>query len=316
MGQTAFIYHPDYELHDTGSSHPETKSRARIIFDFIKKSDLTQELAWLEPAPVKLPWIEKNHSVDYIHHVETTCRSGEILIDQGDTRACPASYDIARLAAGAAIKGVDSVLNDGYQNAFCCCRPPGHHALHSSAMGFCFFNNIAIAARYAQEKYGINKILIIDWDVHHGNGTQDSFYEDPSIFFFSTHQYPFYPGSGAAEDSGSGPGVGYTLNVPMQAGANIGSYKNAFINLLSPAAEKFRPDLILISAGFDAHRDDPLAAIYLEDEDFGELTTLVKDIAEKLCHGRVVSVLEGGYHLSALPRSVYQHLKILKTAAH
>ena len=183
-------------------------------------------------------------------------------------------------------------------------------------MGFCFFNNIAIAARYAQEEYGINKILIVDWDVHHGNGTEDSFYEEPTVFFFSTHQYPFYPGTGAAEDTGAGPGLGFTLNVPMRAGANIDNYKKAFIELLTPAAEKFHPDLILISAGFDAHRDDPLAAIYLEDDDFGELTTLVKDVAIDLCRGRVVSVLEGGYNLSALPRSVYQHLNILKSASH
>lgn len=314
--QTAFIYHPDFELHDTGSSHPETKSRARILFDFMKKSDLVDQLAWLEPEPADLKWIKNNHDYDYIHHLETSCLSGENIIDQGNTRACPASFEIARLAAGAAIQGVDSVLNNNYQNAFCCCRPPGHHALYNSAMGFCFFNNVAIAARYAQEKYRIKKILIIDWDVHHGNGTQNSFYEDSSVFFFSTHQYPFYPGTGAAEDTGAGAGIEYTLNVPMRAGANIENYKNAFIHSLTPAAEKFHPELILISAGFDAHRNDPLAAISLEDEDFGELTTLVKDIANNLCQGRIVSVLEGGYNLSALPRSVYQHLNILKTASH
>ncbi len=313
MAQTAVIYHPDYELHDTGSSHPETRSRARVIYDFIKKSDIEDELAWLEPEPIDLRWIKNNHRLDYINHVENTCLSGESIIDQGDTRACPASFEIARLAAGAAIKGVDSVLNNDYQNAFCCCRPPGHHALHRSAMGFCFFNNIAIAARYAQENYAINKILIIDWDVHHGNGTQDSFYEDSSVFFFSTHQYPFYPGTGAAEEKGAGTGLGYTLNIPMRAGANIESYRHAFNHSLAPAAENFRPELILISAGFDAHQEDPLAAISLEDEDFGELTALIKDIADRFCHGRIVSILEGGYNLSALPRSVYQHLNILKS---
>ena len=312
MSQTALIYHPDFELHNTGNSHPEKRNRSKIIYDYIKKSAISHELAWFEPGPIDLRWVKKNHSIDYINYVKNTCLLGDNTIDHGDTRVCPKTFEIACLAASAAIKGVDTVMNDNCQNAFCCCRPPGHHALHSSAMGFCFFNNIAIAARYAQEKYALNKILIIDWDVHHGNGTQASFYNDPSVFFFSAHQYPFYPGSGSSEEKGVGHGMGYTLNVPMPAGASIKHYRRAFNLSLTPTAYKFRPDLILISAGFDAHRDDPLATISLKNEDFGELTYLVKDIAEHFCHGRIVSVLEGGYNLSALPRSVYQHINALK----
>ncbi len=311
MAQTAFIYHPDFELHDTGISHPETKTRARIVYEFIKNSDLSNAIAWIEPEPAEVRWIETNHSVAYRKYVKNACASGELIIDQGDTRSCPESYLIARLAAGAALKGVDSVLKDGHHNAFCCSRPPGHHALHSAAMGFCFFNNIAIAARYAQIEYGLKNILIIDWDVHHGNGTQDSFYGDSTVFFFSTHQFPFYPGSGAASEIGSGSGTGFTLNAPISAGAGIERYKDAFINKLKPAAELFKPDLILISAGFDAHHNDPLAAINLEDEDYGELSAMVQEIAAKYCQGRLVSILEGGYDLEALPRSVYQHLRVL-----
>ena len=196
-------------------------------------------------------------------------------------------------------------------NAFVALRPPGHHALGERAMGFCLINHVAVAARYVQKKYGLKRVLIIDWDVHHGNGTQDIFYTDPTVFYFSTHQWPYYPGTGAADDTGSGDGVGTTLNVPLSAGAGDGEVVRAFRHKLVPAAETFRPDFVFISAGFDAHEDDPLAHLRLTESGYAELTRIVKDIATRFADGRLVSLLEGGYDLSALSRSVDTHLRTL-----
>jgi len=312
MAQTAVIYHPDFELHDTGNSHPETRSRARIIYDFIKNSDINHELAWLKPEPVDLRWIKKIHGVDYINHVENACLSGENIIDQGDTKACPASFEIARLAAGAAIKGVDHVMNNEFKNAFCCCRPPGHHAEVDTALGFCLFNNIAILARYLQKQYGLDKIAIIDWDVHHGNGTQHAFEADPSVLYVSTHQYPFYPGTGAASEQGVGRGKGSVVNCPMPAGATDSLYRLAFAERIIPALERFAPEAILISAGFDAHAEDPLAEVQLSTDAFTWMTQQLLEVADRHAEGRVISLLEGGYNLSRLGECVATHLNELR----
>ena len=314
MGKTAFIYHPDYVLHDTGNFHPETSLRAKFIFEHMKSSRSVEFLDFKKPKAAATQWVEKIHAPDHLRFVEDACAQGKKIVDRGDTRCCPDSYRIALLAAGGALAAVDAVLRDNYRNAFSCARPPGHHARRGAAMGFCFFNNVAIAARYAQSEYGLKRILIVDWDVHHGNGTQESFYSDSTVLFFSTHQYPYYPGSGAAEESGLDLGEGYTINVPMAIGADIREYRKAFDEVLQPAAERFQPEIILLSAGFDAHSDDPLAGINLHDRDFAELTKKLVALADKHCEGRIVSILEGGYNLRALARSVELHLSVLGNA--
>ncbi len=308
---TAFIYHRDYELHDTGPFHPEASGRTRIVSEYIRASDLAGNITFIEPLPADTRWIDLVHKPEYRREVKRACLSGQTVIDAGDTRVCSVSYDVALLSAGGGLAAVDAVLKNGCKNAFCCSRPPGHHARPAAAMGFCLFNNAAIATRYAQKRYGVEKVLIVDWDVHHGNGTQECFYEDASVLFFSAHQYPFYPGSGAASETGSGSGKGFTLNVPMNAGAGIAEYREAFENVLKPAVEKFQPGLVIISAGFDAHREDPLASINLDDADYAELTRKVKTMADEFCGGRVVSLLEGGYNLKVLERSIYLHLQVL-----
>jgi acetoin utilization deacetylase AcuC-like enzyme len=315
MFKTAFIYHQDYLLHDTGSLHPERSDRLKSIVTYLQSTNLAEKLKWIKPGTDVInhvsTWIEKNHSKDYIEFVKKACESGREVLDFGDTHVCKDSYRIALLAVGGVLLAVDEIAAGKVKNAFCAVRPPGHHARYDSAMGFCLFNNIAIAARYAQEKYNLRKILIVDWDVHHGNGTQESFYGDNSIFYFSTHQYPYYPGTGSLNEIGVGEGKGFTLNMPLRAGSGDSEYIDIFKNKLVPSADNFKPDFIMISAGFDAHKDDPLAGMELSDEGYVELTKIIKEIAEKYCQGRILSVLEGGYNLDALARSIYKHIEIL-----
>jgi acetoin utilization deacetylase AcuC-like enzyme len=221
------------------------------------------------------------------------------------------SYDVARLAAGAAIAGVDEVMKAEGETAFALVRPPGHHATPGRAMGFCLFNNAAIAARYAQSRYGVETILIVDWDVHHGNGTQDIFYSDASVFYFSTHQYPFYPGTGSSGERGAGKGEGYTLNIPLSEGTGAPAHREAFAAGIKQIEKHFHPDLVIVSAGFDARRGDPLGGLMLEDRDFSEMTKTVMGVAERYGAGRVVSILEGGYNLNLLGGTVRSHLAAL-----
>lgn len=228
-----------------------------------------------------------------------------------DTWVSPRSYEVARLAVGGVLAAVDAVMEGRAHNAFAAVRPPGHHALPERAMGFCLFHNVAIGARYAQGRYGLRRALIIDWDVRHGNGTQEIFYEDPEVLYFSTHQYPHYPGTGAAGETGEGRGIGTTLNVPLQAGSGDPEILKAFREKLLPAAKGFRPDFIFISAGFDAHREDPLGGLAVSTGGFSRLTELVRGIAEEECGGRLVSALEGAYTLSSLSASVAAHLLAL-----
>jgi len=215
------------------------------------------------------------------------------------------------MAAGGVLRAVDAIMAGQAANAFCAVRPPGHHALESKAMGFCIFNNVAIGARYVQGKYKLPRVLIVDWDVHHGNGTEAEFYDDPNVLYFSVHQYPFYPGTGAESDRGRGEGLGSTINVPLPAGSGGGVYLEAFEKVLRPAAMEFRPDFVFISAGFDAHRHDLLGGMDLTAEGFAELTEVVMEIAEKCCEGRLVSVLEGGYNIEALAACVEAHIRVL-----
>jgi len=222
-----------------------------------------------------------------------------------------ASYEEARRAAGGGLTVLDAMMAGRVRNGFCAVRPPGHHAERDRAMGFCLFNNIAVTARYAQARHDLKNVLIVDWDVHHGNGTQNTFYADPTVFYFSIHQYPHYPGSGAADQTGRGEGEGRTLNVPLPAGCDDKAYREALVDRLIPAMESFPPDLILISAGFDAHRDDPLAGMMVTDEGFGGMTKLLVALAEERCGGRLLSFLEGGYSLEGLKGAVRMHLRAL-----
>jgi acetoin utilization deacetylase AcuC-like enzyme len=253
-------------------------------------------------------WIGQIHAPAYVEALKRRApTAGQVSLDP-DTAISPGSIPAAYLAAGGAIAGVDAIASGTVDHVFCAVRPPGHHAEHDRAMGFCLFNNVAIAARYAQQRYKLSRVLIVDWDVHHGNGTQHTFYRDGSVLFFSTHQYPHYPGTGRAEETGEGAGKGLTINVPMAAGQGNDAYREVFESRLRPAAEAFKPDFIIISAGFDAHRDDPLAGMDLTEDGYAELTRLVLDLAKRHSGGRVLSCLEGGYALTALAASVERHL--------
>jgi acetoin utilization deacetylase AcuC-like enzyme len=245
-----------------------------------------------------------------IHHIESLCRHGETCVD-ADTRISPESFEVARFAAGAAMAAVDAAMGEEGGRAFALSRPPGHHATITTSMGFCLFNNAAIGARYAQAKYGVERVLIIDWDVHHGNGTQDIFWNDPTVFYFSTHQYPYYPGTGSRDERGAGKGEGTTLNIPLAAGTAAREHRQAFSDALHEIERRFPPDLIIVSAGFDSRRGDPLGGLMLEDSDFAEMTKDVLRLAEKHGSGRVVGLLEGGYNLDLLGGSVKSHLTAL-----
>ncbi len=309
--QTAFAYDPRFLKHDTGLGHPESPDRLIASYNYLKEIPWFSKLLSVSPRAAEEDWIAKVHSPNYIARVEETCKSGLSIIDTPDVAISEDSFEIAKLAAGAALELADKIMEGKAQNGFALMRPPGHHAECQMAMGFCIFNSIAILARYLQKRHGLEKILILDWDVHHGNGTQHIFEEDASVFYMSLHQYPFYPGTGAATETGIGRGKGTTLNCPMRALSTDADYKKAFQKEILPSANNFKPDVVLISAGFDAHRSDPLANIKLSTEFFGWMSERVKEIAEKHSGGRIISLLEGGYNLDALPRSIAEHLKIL-----
>jgi len=313
-GTTGLVFDPIYRQHTTGPGHPERPERLHAILAALTDQPWAGEIRSLQPRQAAEDEILACHSQAYFDRAVRDIRAGRDVLTTGDTNICPASLDAALLAAGGAITAVDAVADATVHNAFCAVRPPGHHATGERGMGFCIFNNVAVAARYAQRARGLARILIIDWDVHHGNGTQDIFYDDPSVLFFSTHQSPLYPGTGAADETGAGPGQGATLNCPLPPGAGSDEILAAFHDSLLPAADRFAPDLVLISAGFDSHADDPLAALRLRDEDFAELTRLVLDIARRHAGGRCVSCLEGGYYLPALADAVAAHVAELVRA--
>jgi acetoin utilization deacetylase AcuC-like enzyme len=309
MKKTGYIFHNHYLLHDT-QRHPENAGRLRAIEEKLEHADIRPHLKFPEIRPATEEEIALVHEPGYIDSVRTACAEGARFLD-ADTAISAQSYEAARLSAGAGITAVDRILDGDCDNVFCAVRPPGHHAENARAMGFCLFNNVAIAAQYARLKKGLNRVFIFDWDVHHGNGTQNSFYTDPTVFYSSTHQYPFYPGTGAADETGSGDGLGATLNFPLRAHNGDAQYLDIVENKLLPAMYKFKPDLVILSAGFDAHADDPLAQMEVSTECYGEMTALIARAAGELCHGRIISMLEGGYNPDALADSVYIHLKNL-----
>ncbi len=307
---TGLVYHDDYLKHATPPWHPEQPERVAAVAEHLRQTGVCERTTAIEAVPAEVESIAEVHSPDYIQAVEETSRLGGLL-DAGDTPVCSDSYAVARLAVGGMLAAADAVMAGDVQNAFCVVRPPGHHARPAQGMGFCIFSNVAIAARHLQKRHGLERILIVDWDVHHGNGTQEAFYEDPTVLYFSVHRYGmFFPGSGSAEERGSGAGEGFTINVPLWAGAGGEDFLAAFNEELMPAAEEFRPEFVLISAGFDAHRDDPLGGMALATGDYGTLARVLGDIAEEHCGGRMVAALEGGYNLDALSASVAETLEV------
>lgn len=307
----AIFHHPDCLLHDTGGHHPERPERVSLAETALRQAPFADQLHWHQAEPVDARWIEAIHSSEYRHFIEDACLSGKSTVDMGETMICPDSYRVALLAAGGAVGAVDAVFREGYQSSFNLMRPPGHHASTEKAMGFCLFNNVAIAAQYAEETYGLERICIFDWDVHHGNGTQDIFYASPSVLFCSLHQLPLYPHSGEFHETGTGAGKGLTVNCPFANGSTMDQYLEVLQHDVLPAIEQFRPELFLVSAGFDAHRLDPLADIKLEAHDFYTLTHWIRQQAARYSRGRIVSLLEGGYHLEALSESVCEHVRAL-----
>ena len=314
MGKTGLVYDPRYLDHDMGAGHPESPNRLRAIIQQLGQSGMAARLTRIEPREAEDEWITQVHTPAYLSMLKTHApASGRVSLDP-DTSMSPGSLPAAYLAAGGALAAVDAIMNKQVEHVFCAVRPPGHHAEAGHAMGFCLFNNVAIAARYVQKKYGLTRVLIVDWDVHHGNGTQHSFEDDPSVLFFSTHQFPHYPGTGRESERGRGTGEGYTINVPMEAGEGDEEYRSVFQKSLVPAADDFKPDFVIISAGFDAHKDDPLASMGLTEEGYADLTGIVAGIAKRHACERILSSLEGGYNLTALAASVDRHIQALLAA--
>ncbi|MFM8284344.1 MAG: histone deacetylase [Planctomycetaceae bacterium] len=307
---TGIVLSARYREHLTGDGHPERPERVAVIEERLAADGLLPRLVRLEPRPAEDAALERVHPAGYLATVREDVAARDTL-STGDTAICPDSWTVARLAAGGLIGAVDAVCAGRVANAFALVRPPGHHATPSRGMGFCLLSNVALAARHAQAAHGVRRVLIADWDVHHGNGTQEVFEEDGSVLFFDTHQHPLYPGTGLAHERGRGAGEGLTINCPFPAGAGRDEVVAAFRERLVPAADAFRPELVLVSAGFDSRVGDPLGSFRLTDDDFAELTAIVRGIAAKHCGGRIVSSLEGGYALEGLASAAAAHVRTL-----
>ncbi len=304
--KTGLITSDTYQNHNTGDGHPEKIDRVTVVIDNFKKLD-NKKLIWKKPNKFENSFLIKTHTSNYIDQVNKSFpKKGYNFLD-GDTIVSPGSKDASKDAVGSIITAIDGVQNKEFKNAFCAVRPPGHHAEKEKAMGFCIFNNVAVGANYLIEKYKYNRIAIIDFDVHHGNGTQDIFYDNEKVLFISTHQYPYYPGSGSEKEKGNFNNV---LNIPLEAGTSAEKYLNAYENVLNKVRE-FKPEFLLFSAGFDAHIDDPLAQLQLSSEDFYKITKRTLEISKPFCNGNVVSILEGGYDLKALQESTKRHVDAL-----
>ncbi len=301
---TIYATHPRYTEHDY-PGHPEHAGRIRTVWKQLQATGLDSQMESVIPQPVSTDLIKTVHTEEYLNILQWISTSGQnnVRLD-ADTYALPTSYEVARLSAGGVISVVDAVLSGQASNGLAAVRPPGHHAMPDHGMGFCLLGNIALGARHAQNNYGLKKVLIVDFDVHHGNGTQAMFYNDNSVFFISSHQYPFYPGSGAFDETGKGIGSGYTLNIPLAPGHGDESLAAIYESVVWPATERFQPDLIMVSAGFDAHWDDPLAALNLSLTGYDHITRELIRMAQKLCDGKIIFVMEGGYNLNVLAHGI------------
>jgi acetoin utilization deacetylase AcuC-like enzyme len=308
---TAIVHHPIYREHETGEGHPERPERYTVLMEALREDEkLWSALVELQAGAASRGSVQACHTPQHYKTIERVVSEGTGYLD-ADTIVSMRSMDAALFAAGGVCRAVDAVMQGEATNAFLPVRPPGHHATSERAMGFCLFNNVAIGARYAQAHPEIERVAIIDWDVHHGNGTQGIFYDDPSVFFFSMHQYPWYPGTGARGETGIGRGRGYTLNIPVRAATRASEQRSMLDAALEEMSTRFKPDLIFISAGFDAHRSDPLGQLLLTDEDFTLMTRAVKQWAASVCNGRIISCLEGGYNLDTLGATVRAHVREL-----
>jgi acetoin utilization deacetylase AcuC-like enzyme len=313
---TGLVYDERYLLHRPGDYHPERPARLEAIIQRLQDTGLMEELVRIHPYEAPLPWIERLHDPEYVRRFREACKKGFSIFMVPDCGICPESYDIALLSAGGVMAGVEAVMQGLVKNAFCAVRPPGHHAEHNRALGFCFFNNVAVAAVYLLENFGLSRVAIIDWDVHHGNGTQHLFEEDPRVFYLSLHEDPTmcYPGTGFSREIGKGPGKGTVLNLPLPAGSGDKEYLTALEREGLPKVKQFAPEFVLVSAGFDAHQDDPLAHQNLTREAYKTMGGMLLDLARATAGGRMVSVLEGGYNLTALADCVEDHLRLLLAA--
>ncbi|MCK4237444.1 MAG: histone deacetylase [Candidatus Krumholzibacteria bacterium] len=306
-----FFYHDLFARHLEGYGHVESPERLKSILKKIKKGPISDSISFLEAEPAEREWLERVHDRGYVEGILTLEIKDAVILDWGDTVATVASPQAALYAAGAGVQAVRMVLGGKLPCAFCAVRPPGHHAERSRAMGFCIFNNIAVAAADLIGEGGLERVAIVDWDVHHGNGTENMFIDDDKVCYISLHQHPHYPGTGHADTVGNGRGKGFTINIPMGAGAGDNEYLEAFDGRVLPALDDFKPEFILISAGFDGHGDDPLSGMLLTSSVYGKMTTLLREVAERHSGGRIVSFLEGGYDLEALAESVEEHLAAL-----
>ena len=304
--KTGLITSDTYQNHNTGEGHPEKIDRVTAVIDNFKRLD-NKNLIWKKPTKFDQSFLINTHSSEYIDLVSKSFPKNGLVFLDGDTVVSPGSKDATKDAVGSIITAIDGVQNKDFKNAFCAVRPPGHHAEKDKAMGFCIYNNVAVGANYLIEKYKYNKVAIIDFDVHHGNGTQDIFYNNEKVLYISTHQYPYYPGSGSEKEKGKFNNI---FNIPLEAGTTAEEYLNAYEHDLKKLKE-FKPEFLLFSAGFDAHIDDPLAQLRLNSEDFYQLTKRTLDVVKSFCNGNVVSILEGGYDLKALQDSTQRHVDAL-----
>lgn len=313
MKRTGFVYDDRYLLHDTGGYHPESPERLKAIYKRLSESGVLEKLTLIQADKANQRWIETVHNIHYIMRFDEACISGFTEFDHPDNAICRETYDIAFLAVGGVLKAIDMIMKGEIDNAFCAVRPPGHHAEVDKPMGFCYFNNVAIAARYVQKQYDIERVAIIDFDVHHGNGTQHIFDRDPSVFYYSIHEHPSfaYPGTGREFEVGIGEGNGCTLNSPVLPGRGDDEYRRLIMQDLVPAIKKFKPEFIILSAGFDAHQSDLMSGTNLSTDGYDFVSEVIMNLVNRFTGGRVVSVLEGGYNLDVLPILVENHIKML-----
>lgn len=313
MRRTGYVFALRYLLHDPGSKHPERLGRLKAIQSDLEMSSVLELVVRLRPDYAPLEWVERLHDPAYVRRFREACEQGQEIFEDPDCGICKDSYETALLAVGGVLLAVDKVMTSEVDNAFCAVRPPGHHAERDRATGFCFFNNVAIGAVYALEKYGLNRVAIIDWDAHHGNGTQHLYEKDPRVFFVSLHSDPksCYPGTGYRQEEGQGPGKGFTLNLPLPLRSGDAEYLAALRNEALPRLRQFAPQLVFISAGFDAHEKDPLAQMRVSRQGFRDMGQAILELAQETASGRLITVLEGGYNLEVLEQCVEDHVRLL-----